>query len=61
MTDRRTFLKGSIAALSVGILAGCGAASGSTAASTASSVAAGAPDVTEIGAPAFPFTWKKLD
>lgn len=62
MTDRRTFLKGSLATLSVGVLAGCGAASSTIASSsTAASSTAASADPLTIEAPKFPFTWKKLD
>lgn len=59
MTDRRTFLKGSLAALSVGVLAGCGASANNSTA--ANSTPANADSLSNIEAPAFPFEWKKLD
>lgn len=60
MTNRRTFLKSTLAALSVGALAGCGAASTSNT-TDANSTPANAESLSNIEAPSFPFEWKKMD
>lgn len=60
MTNRRTFLKSTLAALSVGALVGCGAASTSTT-TDANSTPANAESLSNLQAPSFPFEWKKMD
>lgn len=67
MQNRRTFLKTSMAAVSMGLLAGCGvtaasaSASSAPASSAASSTSGTAAAAAAIEAPAFPFAYYQLD